>query len=567
MKFSELPYTRPDIDLTVGRMNAIIERLKAARSYEDARAAFLAWESLFKHLDTLQKLVDIRHMRDLSDEFYNDELTFFHDAAPRLDACKKEWTQAMLDSRFRRQFRVDYGKQVLSYDEMMNRLISDAVTAEQKEEKELCRRYESLIAGLRISFDGRKVRYLEMSAYKHSVDDNVRQAAYLAEGRALDAVKGELDEIFDRLVDVRNRIGKKMGYDNYIPVGYLYMERNCYTEKEGEAFRNHVIKYITPLADEMYRLQAGRLKKPYPLPYQDNSLHFRSGNPEPAISAQEMLDQATVFYADLYPETQAFIDRMRRDEMMDLFPRDHKALTGFCWTLPDYAAPYMFVNLVGTSNDFSLLTRLFGLAFSVYLNRERIPWQIVRPTNDAGEVLATGMTFFSKNYAKVFFGKDVRKYYYGHLLEILDTITLSAQIDHFQHICYTNTQMPPAWRNAEWNRLTALYRPWVQHDQDIPFYHEGRLWQTVLQIYLYPFYYLEYALGYAVSLQFHSLLRTDRDAAWRKYLDFARPGGSLSFTELIREAELASPFEEETMRKLSEELRDYLTHFDLSGCE
>ena len=37
------------------------------------------------------------------------------------------------------------------------------------------------------------------------------------------------------------------------------MGRNCYTKADVEKFRAAVVKYIVPLADSIYREQAGRL--------------------------------------------------------------------------------------------------------------------------------------------------------------------------------------------------------------------------------------------------------------------------------------------------------------------
>lgn len=44
MKFSEIPYTRPDPEQTRETFRELTERLKNAQSYEEARAVFLEKE-------------------------------------------------------------------------------------------------------------------------------------------------------------------------------------------------------------------------------------------------------------------------------------------------------------------------------------------------------------------------------------------------------------------------------------------------------------------------------------------------------------------------------------------
>ena len=41
MKFSEMPYSRPDAEQLKSQMAALTERLKVAETYEEAKAVFL----------------------------------------------------------------------------------------------------------------------------------------------------------------------------------------------------------------------------------------------------------------------------------------------------------------------------------------------------------------------------------------------------------------------------------------------------------------------------------------------------------------------------------------------
>ena len=61
MKFSEMPYSRPDAEGIKKQIAALTERLKAAKTYEEAKAVFLENEELGSHVNTLGTLVSIRH--------------------------------------------------------------------------------------------------------------------------------------------------------------------------------------------------------------------------------------------------------------------------------------------------------------------------------------------------------------------------------------------------------------------------------------------------------------------------------------------------------------------------
>ena len=75
----------------------------------------------------------------------------------------------------------------------------------------------------------------------------------------------------------------------------------CYTKEDVEKFRTAVQKYLVPVADKICRRQAERLGKSYPLSFADLALEFRSGNPCPVGTPDDILAQGMKFYGELPP--------------------------------------------------------------------------------------------------------------------------------------------------------------------------------------------------------------------------------------------------------------------------
>lgn len=65
----------------------------------------------------------------------------------------------------------------------------------------------------------------------------MRKAAFEAEGRFFDENQEKFDEIYDKLVKNRTKQARLMGYDNFIPLGYIRMKRNGYGISEVEEYR------------------------------------------------------------------------------------------------------------------------------------------------------------------------------------------------------------------------------------------------------------------------------------------------------------------------------------------
>ncbi len=567
MKFSEMPYERPDLAAVKQQFADLLAELQAAPDYAAAREVFLREQTLSKHIDTLANLASVRNTIDTRDKFYDEEMNFWNEALPQLQECENAWSKAMLASPFRKDFAAEYGDLMFVNAEIADKAFSPEILPEMAEENKLTTEYGKLIASAQIPFEGGVYTLSQLSPFKNDPDDARRLAAWQAEGKWYKEHQAEFDGIYDKLVHLRDTMGKKLGYEGYTTLGYYRMGRNCYTKADVEKFRAAVVKYLVPLADSIYREQAKRLGKQYPMNFADNALMFRSGNPTPCGDADAIVAQGEKFYDELSPETSEFFNKMLDDQLMDLLSTPGKAGGGYCTGLGDYAVPFIFANFNGTQHDVEVVTHEAGHAFAAYMNRNRIPYATVWPSMEGCEVHSMSMEFFAWPWAEGFFGKDARKFRYSHLAGALTFIPYGTMVDHFQHIVYEKPDMTPKERHGVWKELLGVYMPWMQLGDEIPFYGEGEGWQRQMHIYQSPFYYIDYCLAQTVSLQFWAMLQKDRAEAWSHYMAYTLQGGSRVFTELLKNAGLTSPFEESCLRGVCETAKQWLDNYDLTGIE
>lgn len=565
MKFSEMKYERPSLDEAKKELSSLIARLENAASYEEAKKVFLEKETFTKHVETLGTLASIRHSIDTRDEFYDAEVKFFNAAGPELQEYFQKWTEAMLKSPFRADFEKEYGDLMFKNAELDLKSFSPEIIPEMQQENDLTQEYEKLLASAAIEFEGKTYTISQLTPFKQDPDDERRLAAWKAEGKWYKDNGEKLDEIYDKLVHLRDTMGKKLGYEGYTTLGYYRMMRNCYTKEDIEKFRKAVVKYLVPVADGIYKEQAKRLGKTYPMSFADNALMFRSGNPVPCGSADDILKAGKKFYDELSPETSAFFNMMLDNELLDVLSKEGKEGGGYCTGIMDYGVPFIFANFNGTQHDVEVVTHEAGHAFECYTNRDRIPSEYIWPSMEACEVHSMSMEFFSWGWAKDFFGDDTDKFLYSHLAGALTFIPYGTMVDHFQHIVYEKPDMTPKEHHGVWKELLGVYMPWVRLDGDIPFYADGEGWQRQHHIYSSPFYYIDYCLAQTVALEFWAMLRHDRKNAWEHYMAYTKQGGSKVFTELLSGAGLQSPFDEKCLLDVCGEAEKWLKNFDLSG--
>ena len=561
LTFPEMPYERPDLDAIKAEMSACTEKLKAAASYEEAREAFLENEAINRRGNTLANLASIRHSIDTRDEFYDAEETFWMNAIPELEELSDVFRKAMLTSPFKAQFEEEYGSIVFINMELAKKAFSPEIVPQMQKENEAVQAYEKLLASAQIPFEGGVYTLSQLTPFKTDPDDVRRLAAWQAEGKWYKDHQDELDSLYATLVSLRDGMGRKLGYGGYTPLGYYRMERNCYTKEDVEVFRKAVRDYVVPLAAEIYKRQAARNGFAYPMSFAEAAIEFRDGNPKPAGDADAILEAGRRFYDDLSPETSEFFRLMLDRKLLDVLSTEGKQAGGYCTSLPDYGVPFIFANFNGTQGDVEVVTHEAGHAFADYVNRDRVPMSTVWPGMEGCEVHSMSMEFFGELHADDFFGKDAEKFLFSHLAGSLTFIPYGTMVDHFQHIVYERPEMTPAERHGVWKELLGIYMPWLRLDGEIPFYSEGEGWQRQHHIYSFPFYYIDYCLAQTVSLEFWALIQEDRHKAWETYMAYTTQGGSTTFTELLKNAGLQSPFETETLKGVCEKASAYLKSF------
>ena len=560
-----MKYERPDMDAVKAEIARLVAAFRACGSYEEAKKLLLEKDRLERHVDSMAAISNIRHSIDTGDGFYDREATFWDNTMPELEEAYHAWTLALLDSPYRRELAEEFGSVIFTNAEIEKKSFDPTIVPLMQEENALTTEYSKLLAGAQIPFRGKVYTIAQLGKLRTDADDELRLDAWKAEGGWYKENQAKLDEIYDRLVKLRHEMSRKLGLRDAVELGYCRRMRNCYDRDDVEKFREAVVKYLVPLADRVRRAQAERIGAPYPMSFADAALEFRSGNPVPAGTADDILEAGKRFYDSLSPETSRFFRMMLEGERMDVLAGKGKRGGGFCTTIYDYETPFIFANFNGTAGDVETVTHEAGHAFADWTNRKRVPASIIWPTLEGCEVHSMSMEFFAWKSADDFFGKDRRKFLYSHLAGSLTFIPYGTMVDHFQHSVYEHPEMTPAERHAEWKRLLGIYMPWLRLDGAIPFYSEGMGWQRQHHIYVSPFYYIDYCLAQTVALEFWAMIQEDPDAAWEKYMAYTVQGGSDVFTGLLEKAGLGSPFDEATLRGVCEKAADWLASYDLSG--
>jgi len=548
MKFSKIPYERPDITVLTEEGAAITAGIKNAANASEVMEYYRRYKTMYKTLYTLSAIVYIRHTIDTRDEFYDKEKDFYDETGPFLQKLGIDFYREMLNSPYRDGLVKELGEKWFKDAELKIKGFDEKIIEEMQKENALCSKYNKLLASASLDFDGKKLNLSQLRAYQLSADREVRKAAYLKRTEFFVANEKELDEIFDELVALRNTMAQKLGYKNYVELGYINMHRNSYDAATVKRFRDQVKTVLVPFISKLNEQRRENLGVEK-LKYYDEDIFFADGNPTPKGSPEEMFAAGKKMYDELSAETKEFFDFMLENELFDVLAKEGKSGGGYCHFLPNYGSPFIFANFNGTSEDVDVMTHECGHALCSYLARDIEIVEYQDYTSDVAEIHSMAMEFFTCDWMEQFFKEDTANFLYMQLAGSLAFIPYGCTVDEFQHVIYENPDMTPAERKEAWLKLESEYKPHLDYDDD-PFFGKGGMWQRQMHIYQRPFYYIDYCLAQTCAVQYRIWMETNKTAAWNSYTDLLRKAGTRTFSDLIAEAGLKSPFESGSMDAL-----------------
>lgn len=557
-KFNDLEYIRPDFEKTNGNIQSYTEKLRGATTFEEALEIYNTYSKEIDKLVCLGTIVFIRHTVDTSNKFYEEEQAFLDEAFPTISPFTVEFSKALDESKFKNDFEAKFGKQFFTQIELEKKSYCEKNIPLRQKEAKLTNEYQKMMASCKINFDGKELNLYGIQKYFEHKDREVRKAAFKAYSDFYHDNESKLEEIWSELIDVRNEMGRNLGFDNYIPLGYMGQGRTDYGKEDVVLFRKQVENYLVPLCTELYKAQARRIGVDTLYSY-DEKMVFNDGNAVPAGDDDFMMEKAREMYHDLSPETAEFIDFMLEHDLLDLKNKHNKASTGYMTSLFPYKAPFVFSCFNGTIFDMQVLTHELGHAFAGYMAMRTQPISLYySETTDIAEIHSMSMEQFAYPYAENFFGKDADKYRFQHLQESITFVPFGVAVDEFQHICYENPSLTPKERTYEWHKLEKKYMPWRKYDESDEFMNRGGYWYHKLHIFEHPMYYINYTLTTMGAMEFKKKYSENKEKAWEDYLKLCKVGGSLSYLETLKYANLSNPFEEGSVEKSCSYAKDIL---------
>lgn len=556
VRFDTILPTNPNLEALAEQAAQLCATLDGANSIADVEAPLARWNSAQEAVDSYSSLVELRFNQDTRNAESKVAHEDWEQRRPRYTELLVDVKRKLLAHPLRSELEASLGSQAFALWESdvlaFDAAIKDDLFAESKLESE----YTELMASAELEFCGESYNLSTILKHRQSDDRGTRYEASSVYWSWFGAHGERLDSLYDELVKLRAGMAQRLGFGDFVELGYKRMKRVDYDRADVERFRKEVTTEVVPLCSELRRLQAEKLGVEQLMEW-DEAIHDPRGNPKPGGDRAWLVGQAQSAYSNVNGELGDFFRCMQSGGFLDLDSRAGKGGGAFCTSFPAHGMPYVYANFNGTMGDVRTLTHEIGHAFQSYKSRRLSPVDYQWPTAESAEVHSMSLEFLSYPQMERFFGEEAERFRRAHLTQSLYFLPYGTAVDHFQHLVYERPDATAAERHEMWREMERTYLPWRQWG-DLDYPAKGGRWQAQLHIYVAPFYYIDYVLAQTCALQFWSWADKDREAALRSYVELCGRGGSAPFQELVRGAGLTSPFDEGCLSGVVQTARESL---------
>ncbi|QEC50999.1 oligoendopeptidase F [Anseongella ginsenosidimutans] len=363
---------------------------------------------------------------------------------------------------------------------------------------------------------------------------------------------GQLDELFDKLLQLRHQVALNAGYNNYRDYAFAAMGRFDYSPEDCFRFHEAIEKEIVPLLRRQAEKRRSDLGLDQLRPW-DTEVDT-SGKPalKPFQGPEELTDKSIACFSNLDPYFGACLGTMKARGLLDLESRKGKAPGGYNYPLSETGMPFIFMNSADSMRDLTTMVHEGGHAVHTFLTAGLELNAFKNLTPEIAELASMSMELLSMQHWDHFFDEkdDLRRAKREQLHDILKTLPWVATIDAFQHWLYTHPGHSAAERRSAWleifDRFGAGFTDWTGYEQ-----LKGNLWQKQLHLFEVPFYYIEYGMAQLGAIAVWKNFAENPERAVAQYTAALKLGYTRPIPEIYRAAGIRFDFSAAYVRSLA----------------
>ena len=423
----------------------------------------------------------------------------------------------------------------------------------QAEAAVLQQQFGQITGAMMVTVNGEEYTLQQAAKFLEHPDRKLREEVYhkIQERRLQD--KEKLDELYDKLVSLRNKEAQNAGFDNYRDYRFKELGRFDYTKEDCFQFHEAVKQHVLPLVNDIYNKKKQQLGLDELRPWDLDAQPEGQQPLRPFKTGEELLQKSIDCFNALRPFFGQCLQKMKELKHLDLESRKGKAPGGYNCPLAESGAPFIFMNAAGQMHDVTTMVHEGGHAVHSFLAHPLTLTGFKEYPMEIAEVASMAMELFSMDHWNVFFdnAEDLQRAKEHQLERVISIFPWIAIIDKFQHWVYEHPVHTHHERTAAWVAVLSEFQDDVINYEGLENYRSNA-WQRQLHLFEVPFYYIEYGIAQLGAIGMWKQYKADPQQALDNYCNALSLGGTKTLPELYKTAGLEFDFSPAKIKGLME---------------
>ncbi|MBC7868129.1 MAG: M3 family oligoendopeptidase, partial [Gloeobacteraceae cyanobacterium ES-bin-316] len=413
--------------------------------------------------------------------------------------------------------------------------------------------FGQITGAMMVTVNGEEYTLQQATKFLENADRNLREEVYhKIQGRRLQDT-GKLNELYDKLIDLRNREAQNAGFENYRDYRFKELGRFDYTKEDCYQFHEAVKLHVLPLVNEIYRKKKEKLGLPDLRPWDMEAEPEGTKPLRPFTTGDDLLQKSIDCFEKLRPFFGQCLQKMQALNHLDLESRKGKAPGGYNCPLAESGAPFIFMNAAGQMSDVTTMLHEGGHAVHSFLAHPLALTGFKEYPMEIAEVASMAMELFTMDHWESFFDNaaDLQRAKEHQLERVITIFPWIAVIDKFQHWIYEHPVHTHEERTAAWVATLLEFQDDVINYSGLENYRSNA-WQRQLHLFEVPFYYIEYGIAQLGAIGMWMQYKKNAEQALDNYCEALSLGATKTLPELYKTAGLEFDFSPEKIKVLME---------------
>ena len=534
------PYFNQLLERPINSINDLENWLKDRSELEAFVSEDLAWRYVKMTCNTEDK------------ELENAYLFFVTEIEPQISPINDKLNRKLVESPFINELEEEkyfiylrgIKKEIEIFREENVPLISEIAIESQK--------YGSIIGGLTVEIEGKELTLQQAANFLKNPDRAKREAAFIKINDKRLAHAQELDELFNKLIALRNQVALNAGFENYRDYMFAALSRFDYAPEDCFAFHAAIQQEVVPLIkqfNEKRTKELGYQLRPWDLEVDTQNREAL----EPFTSGSDLLDKTVKCFRKVDDYFAWCIETMDNMQRLDLESRKGKAPGGYNYPMAETSVPFIFMNAASSTRDVETMVHEGGHAVHSFLSKDLELAAFKNCPSEVAELASMSMELISYDGQDEFYPtpEEFKRAKEEHLEGIIKVLPWIATIDKFQHWIYTHPKHTSDERKLYWIELSKEFGTgmvdWSGYEQV-----QSYTWQKQLHLFEVPFYYIEYGMAQLGALGVWRNFLTDKSKAVKQYKEALSLGYTKPIGEIYKTAGVEFNFSDTYIKSLME---------------